>query len=145
VEAENRAMQHALGFRSFSAALHFFKEWPDQAHAAQLVLTRAPEIDGNLYFLLDPAAQLIEGKHPLAATLLRRAMIEDTLEGAKSTRYKHAARHLLECASIAPSIQDFGVFETPESFVSRLRARHSRKTGFWTQMAERVSGGGSRR
>ena len=37
VEAENRAMQHALGFRSFSAALHFFKEWPDQAHAAQLV------------------------------------------------------------------------------------------------------------
>ena len=131
-------MQHALGFRSFSAALHFFKEWPDQAHAAQLVLTRAPEIDGNLYFLLDPAAQLIEGKHPLAATLLRRAMIEDTLEGAKSTRYKHAARHLLECASIAPSIQDFGVFETHESFVARLRARHSRKTGFWTQMAERV-------
>src|SRR4051812_47768853 len=115
-------MQHAHGFRSFSAALHFFKEWPDQAHAAQLVLTRAPEIDGNLYFLLDPAAQLIEvtnpsvkyvtqqpgmtqgseeterkrcyvfdarvSKHPLAATLLRRAMIEDTLEGAKSTRYK---------------------------------------------------------
>ena len=88
--------------------------------------------------MLDPAAQLIEGKHPLAATLLRRAMIEDTLEGAKSTRYKHAARHLLECASIAPSIQDFGVFETHESFVARLRARHSRKTGFWTQMAERV-------
>jgi len=73
VEAEDRAKQHALGFRSFSAALHFFQEWPDQVHAAQLVLTRAPEIDGNLYFMLDPAARLIEGKHPLAATLLRRA------------------------------------------------------------------------
>jgi hypothetical protein len=48
-----------------------------------------------MYYLLDPAAQLIEGKHPLAATLLLRAMIEDTLDGAKSTRYKHAARHLL--------------------------------------------------
>ena len=35
-------------------------------------------------------------------------MIEDTLNGAKSTRYKHAARHLLECASLAPGIQDFG-------------------------------------
>jgi len=109
------------------------------------VLTRVPEIDGNLYFLLDPAAQLIEGKYPLAATLLRRAMIEDTLEGAKSTRYKHAARHLLECASIAPSIQDFGVCETHEGFVARLRARHSRKIGFWTQVAERASGGGRRR
>jgi uncharacterized protein DUF6880 len=42
----------------------------------------------------DPAAQLIEGKHPLAASLLRRAMIEDTLNGTKSSRYKHAARHL---------------------------------------------------
>ena len=32
----------------------------------------------SLYHLLDPAARLIEGKHPLAATLLRRAMVEDT-------------------------------------------------------------------
>ena len=136
VEAEERAMQHALGFRSFSAALDFFREWPDQARAAQLVLARAPEIDGNLYFLLDPAAQLIEGKHPLAATLLRRAMIEDTLDGAKSTRYRHATRHLLECASLAPGIQDFGAFETHESFVARLRAKHGRKTGFWGQVSE---------
>jgi hypothetical protein len=140
VEAEERAMKHALGFRSFSAALGFLTEWPDQARAAQLVLARASEIDGNLYYLLDPAARLIEGKHPLAATLLRRAMIEDTLEGAKSTRYKHAARHLLECQSLAPSIKDFGVFETHEAFVSRLRAEHGRKTGFWAQVSE-VSGG----
>ena len=140
VEAEERAMRHALGFRSFSAALDFFTGWPDQARAAQLVLARASEIDGNLYYLLDPAARLIEGKHPLAATLLRRAMIEDTLDGAKSTRYKHAARHLLECQSLAAGIQDFGTFETHEAFVSRLRARHGRKTGFWSQVSE-VSGG----
>src|SRR5580692_12821837 len=106
----------------------FLRGWPDQARAARLVLTRAAEIDGNLYYLLVPAAQLIEGKHPLAATLLRRAMIEDTLDGAKSTRYKHAARHLLECRSLAASARDFGEFQTHEAFVSRLRARHGRKT-----------------
>src|SRR3954466_8553123 len=137
VEAEERAMRHALGFRSFAAALGFFTGWPDQARAAQLVLARASEIDGNLYYLLNPAAQLIEGKHPLAATLLRRAMIEDTLEGAKSSRYRHAARHLLECQALAPGIQDFGVFETHEAFVGRLRARHGRKTGFWAQVGSR--------
>jgi hypothetical protein len=136
VEAEERAMKHALGFRSFSTALDFFTGWPDQARAAQLVLARASEIDGNLYHLLDPAARLIEGKHPLAATLLRRAMIEDTLDGAKSTRYKHAARHLLECRSLLAGIQDFGTFETHEAFVGRLRARHGRKTGFWSQVSE---------
>jgi hypothetical protein len=100
------------------------------------VLTRAAEIDGNLYYLLVPAAQLIEGKHPLAATLLRRAMIEDTLDGTKSSRYKHAARHLLECVSLASSIQNFGIFETHETFASRLHAKHGRKTGFWAQVAE---------
>jgi hypothetical protein len=92
-------MRHALGFRSFPAALDFLRGWPDHARAARLVLTRATEIDGDLYYLLEPAGQLIEGKHPLAPTLLRRAMIEDTLNGAKSSRYKHAARHLLECSS----------------------------------------------
>jgi hypothetical protein len=30
---------------------------------------------------------------------------------SKSSRYKHAALHLLECASLALSIQDFGTFE----------------------------------
>ena len=142
VEAEERAMQHALGFKSFSVALDFLYRWPDLAHAAQLVLTRAAELDGNLYYLLDPAAQTIEGKSPLAATLLRRAMIEDTLDGAKSTRYKHAARHFLECLSLAPGIQDYGTFETHDAFVARLRARHGRKVGFWTQASE---ASGSRR
>jgi hypothetical protein len=136
VEAEKRAMRHALDFRSFQAALDFLRGWPDQARAARRVLTRAAEIDGNLYYLLVPAAQLIEGKHPLAATLLRRAMIEDTLDGTKSSRYKHAARHLLECVSLASSIQNFGIFETHETFASRLHAKHGRKTGFWAQVAE---------
>ena len=78
----------------------------------------------------------MEGKHPLAATLLRRAMIEHTLNRAKSTRYKHAARHLLECASLEPRITDVGNVETHDSFVGRLRAKHGRKVGFWYQLNE---------
>jgi hypothetical protein len=136
VEAEERAMRHVLGFRSFPVALNFLRGWLDQARAAQLVLARATEIDGNLSYLLEPAAQLIEGRHPLAATLLRRAMIEDTLDGAKSARYKHAARHLLECLTLASSIQDFGAFETHETFASRLHTKHGRKVGFWGKVAE---------
>ncbi len=140
VEAEERALKHASGFKSFPAALNFFRAWPNQARAAALVLARASEVNGNMYYLLDPVAQLIEGKHPLAATLLRRAMIEDTLDGAKSSRYKHAARHLLECASLAPGIQDWGTSGTHEAFADHLRTKHGRKTGFWTQMSERAEG-----
>ena len=36
-------------------------------------------------------------------------------------------------------IRDYGTFETDETFNSRLRASHARKTGFWKQIAE-VSG-----
>jgi hypothetical protein len=38
--------------------------------------------------------------------------------------------------SLASSIQDFGTFETHETFASRLHAKHGRKTGFWAQVAE---------
>jgi hypothetical protein len=132
VLAEERAMEHALGFRDFATALHFFHTWPAHRQAAQLVLERHAEINGNLYYLLDPVARWLEGSHPLVATLLRRAMIEDTLDGAKSKRYRHAARHLAGCRSLASMISDYGQFETHDAFVARLQARHSRKSGFWS-------------
>jgi hypothetical protein len=100
------------------------------------VLERSAESDGNVYFLLDPAAKALEGKHPLAATLLRRAMIEDTLNGAKSKRYRHAARHILECQALSSSIEDYAAFETHDAFVKRIRSKHGRKTGFWSRVAE---------
>jgi hypothetical protein len=136
VLAEERAMEHALGFRDFSTALHFLHTWPAHRKAAQLVLERHAEIKGNLYYLLDPVARWLEGSHPLAATFLRRAMIEDTLDGAKSKRYRHAARHLAECRSLASIISDYGQFETHDAFVARLRARHGRKSGFWPLVAD---------
>jgi hypothetical protein len=136
VATEERAMEHALGFRSFSTALHFFHTWPEPRWAARLVRERHAEIDGNLYHLLDPVARWLEGADPLAATLLRRAMIEDTLEGAKSKRYRHAARHLAECRSLASFISEFGRFETHGDLVARLRAKHGRKTGFWPLVAD---------
>ena len=76
--------------------------------------------------------------------LLRRAMIEDTLEGAKATRYGHAARHLLECRGLEAGIGDHGGFETHEAFVARLRARHGRKAGFWSRVEE-LGGASGRR
>ena len=100
------------------------------------MLERGREIDGNLYLVLDPAAKALEGKQPLAAALLRRAMIEGTLEGTKATRYRHAARHLRECRALEAGIGDHGGFETHDAFLAGLKARHGRKTGFWGQVAE---------
>ncbi len=131
VEAEERAQSFALGYPSIHQALIFLVSWPALDHAAELVVSRADELDGDHYEILGPAADSLEGKHPLAAMVLRRALIDFALEQARSKRYRHAARHLLQCESLAREISDFGRFEPHETYLARLRREHGRKSGFW--------------
>jgi hypothetical protein len=70
-------------------------------------------------------------RSPLAATLLLRAIIDFTLENARFKRYKHAARHVEECARLAASIGDYAGFETHAEYDARIRDKHCRKTSFY--------------
>ncbi len=134
-EAEQRALRHALTHADFHQALAFLLAWPDLQRSNQLVLARAKELNGDLYELLSPAADALENKHPLAATLVRRAMITFALTTARSSRYKHAARHLHQCASLAGRLQDFGGEPDHQAYQQALRAAHGRKTAFWQEVA----------
>jgi hypothetical protein len=131
IEAEERALNLVSGTENHLHALHFLTAWPALDKAAQLVERRAGEWDGNRYEYLTPAADALETKHPLAATILRRAMIDYTLKNAKSKRYRHAARRLLECESLAAVIVDFRMIAPHKVYVSALKAQHGRKAGFW--------------
>ena len=70
-------------------------------------------------------------EHPLAATLILRAMIDFTLSKAKSTRYEYAARNLTKCSRLALDIRDFQTHETHDAYMQRLRRDHGRKRSFW--------------
>ena len=131
VEAEDQALGAVAGHPNVHAALAFLVEWPAHERAARLVHLRIKEIDGDRYELLDPAATALEGKHPLAAVLLRRALIEVTLQKGRATRYKHAARHVREIDSLNAQIKDYAGFETHDQFMARLLKTHPRKIGFW--------------
>ena len=111
-------------------------EWPAHERASRLVLSRKKDIDGDRYELLDPAAGLIEGKYPLAAVLLRRALIEVTLRNPSHT-LQAAARHVHKIDSLNSQIRDYENFETHEQFMERLRKTHPRKTGFWPLLQDR--------
>jgi hypothetical protein len=63
-------------------------------------------------------------------------MITDTLAGAKSRRYRHAARHLAECAATAPLLPDHAGHPTHDTFRATLKQQHSRKYGFWEMLAD---------
>ncbi len=135
VEAEERALNHADRYASMLQAMAFLVSWPAVERAERLVVTRAGELDGDHYEILLPAADALAGKHSLAATLVLRAMIDFTLTKARSSRYRHAARHLMECASLAAAIGDFGAFESHGAYAARLKAEHGRKSGFWSLIA----------
>ncbi len=95
------------------------------------MLRRAKELNGDHYEILSPAADTPAGKYPLAATLLRRAMIDFALKQNRVKRYQHAARHLAECDSLLAAIGDFGSFESHERYSASLKNEHGRKASFW--------------
>jgi Family of unknown function (DUF6880) len=131
IEAEEKALDLAVDHPHLGAAINFLIRWPAHERAARVVVTRADALDGNSYDTLSAAADTLETEHPLAATILRRAMIKNTLDGAKSKRYRHAARHLAECASCDALIEEYLDFPAHAAFVEALKQKHGRKYGFW--------------
>ena len=131
IEAEEKALDHAQRFHNRLTALLFLVSWPALDRAAALVIEHAGDFAGVFHEILIPAADALAARHPLAATLLLRAMIDLTLSQGESTRYKHAARHLLECSSLSPTIQDFGAFETHDAYEARLRREYHYEPSFW--------------
>ena len=146
VDAEELALQHTLTYPHIYPALHFLISWrhkeagykPSKAlaldKAATLIETRYAEIDGRHYELLAPAASVLEARHFLASCLLHRTQIDFALNNARSSRYKHAARHLMACESLDETIEDYAEHGTHKDYLADLREQHGRKTSFWAHL-----------
>jgi hypothetical protein len=135
IEAEERAMAHAATNHNLLPALGFFIEWPAPDHAARLLIARHKQINGDNYEFLVPAAEAVSERHPLAATVALRAMIDFTLNEARAKRYGYAVQHLSTCADLARRIENFAPIDPHDVYVARLKAKHGKKSGFWGQLA----------
>jgi hypothetical protein len=102
------------------------------------VLEAARPLNGDLYLLLSPLAELLEKPHPLAATVCLRAMINFTLRVARPKRYPHAARHLETCHRLAAAISDWGELDDHRGYMLQLRRDHDRKRGFWSEVPKQI-------
>ena len=131
IEAEERALRLASKHPNVHQALAFLIDWPANDLAAAEILVRCDELDGDQYWLLSPIADALEQRHPLAATLVLRAMIDLSLDAAKYKRYGHAIRHLQTCQHLAGRIDDFAGHPNHTDYVAGLKRRHGRKSGFW--------------
>ena len=131
MEAEERALTYVAETGDKHTALQFLIQWPALERAGALVRAAPYTWNGDLYELLRPAAEALDACDPVASTILRRAMIEFTLETARSKRYRHAARHLAECQSLANSLAKQSSVPSHKDYLQRLKTKHGRKTGFW--------------
>lgn len=131
IEAEERALQYAENYPQLETAVGFLVKWPAFEVADRVIQKRHHKLNGNLYGTLNTVAQALDADFPVSASLVRRAMIIDTLEGAKSKRYKHAARHLAECRASDFSIKEYGYIMSHEAFLQKIKQDHGRKTSFW--------------
>ena len=131
MEAEERAMAHALAHPDRNLALSFLVVWPNLEAANRLVRAHHASMDGRDYGRLRPAAEALAERYPAAATLLHRALAEDVLRRASSRQYGYAARDVQACASLSPLLAEETGLEKHEAFLARLRREHGRKAGLW--------------
>jgi hypothetical protein len=130
-EALDKALLYAQDFPDLTKALSFLMAWPALSHASARIIKDAHKLDGNDYEWLTELAITLDEKHPLAATLARRAMIHFALTKAKTNRYKYVARHIRECALSAAHIDDWHGHDDHQNWLAPLIDAHPRKFGVW--------------
>jgi hypothetical protein len=138
VEAEERACEVARQHASPEAALKFFLDWPRLDLAADLIVTHRQHWHGGDWHFLPKIASLLERDHPLAATILYRALLDDILDKARSKAYVHGAKYLAKLALLADEADASRPAEVPDhtTYLTALKADHPRKSGFWRQAVE---------
>lgn len=129
-EAEEELLEAVLGHPLFHPALEFLHRWPDQRRAARLIEARPEQLNGANEPLLSAVAASLEARHPLAASLCLRAMIEEVLDLAQTSRYARAVRQLDSCRRLAGAIGDWGRIPPHNAYVRGLLRAYGHRMGF---------------
>ncbi|HMQ40185.1 MAG TPA: hypothetical protein PKC09_02830 [Paracoccus sp. (in: a-proteobacteria)] len=138
IEAEERAHAFALEKAEPELALQFFLDWPRLDLAAKLITTHPHRWDGGDWHILPKVAGLLEHEHPLASTILYRALLDDILDRARSKAYGHGAKYLGKLgllAGEADPIRPSGMVDHA-TYLARLKTAHPRKSGFWARVGD---------
>lgn len=136
LDAEEEALTLAEQFPDIATAVNFLLKWPSATLAARVIVQRVTELNGDDYIWMTNAANDLDAEFPLAATLLRRSMIESILKETKKKRYRHAVKHLAACAISDASIPEYLPFATHEEFMRKLRKDHKTIQRFWALVSE---------
>ncbi|WP_417211694.1 DUF6880 family protein [Antarctobacter sp.] len=138
IEAGDRALAYALDMAAPEAALQFFLDWPRTDLAAKLIMMHPDHWDGGDWHILPKVASVLEHDHPLAATILYRALLDDILTRTRSKAYGHGATYLGKLALLAENADANrpGEMADHATYLAELKQAHHRKSGFWARVGE---------
>jgi Glutamine amidotransferase domain len=83
------------------------------------------------------AAETLEPDHPVAATILYRALLDDILNRARSPAYGRAARYLEKLDALAAHGDAASSIASHETYRASMSQKHGRKSGFWSLVKAR--------
>lgn len=136
VEREEEALKLAEKHSNATAALTFLVGWPDYRRAGTLVRSRLNELNAAADLILEPVAEALAHKDPLAATLLYRRLTDESLRRGSAARASGAARYFRQSASLAGDIADWEGRPDHASYARHLRSQHPRKASFWRRVSD---------
>lgn len=135
--AKAQALEFAKETPLLSRAVEFLADLSEWALVDALLIARASDIDGANYHEYRKISKMLgKSGYPLSAVLLRRAILEDILDAARSRAYKYAASDLKLCCEFAEQVKDWREFETQSQFIHRLKLEHGKKYSFWDQACD---------
>jgi hypothetical protein len=87
---------------------------------------------------LPKVAGLLEHDHPVAATILYRALLDNILDRARSKAYGHGAKYLGKLTLLASEADPSrpGGMVDHATYLAKLKTAHLRKSGFWARVGD---------
>ena len=131
IEAEERELDFAMSSNRTYSAFRLMLEWPDFDRAAKLVFRTQSEDVANLIEVPDHLLGDLELRHPLAVTIIYRCAIAENLALGGQGRVKLAAKLLLDCARLAPSVEDFEDYGNHDEYLDDLGSVRSSRSKLW--------------
>ncbi len=127
----------AHAHRYAESSLTFLLEVGETERAAQDVEAHVEHLSGGRWDVLPGLARRLEkAGHATAASLLYRLLLEDILDEARSSAYRHAALDGKALDRLAPRAEFGPPHESATGFRARLTERHRRKSSFWRELGE---------
>ncbi len=130
---KEKAAGAAREHRDAHAALSLLSNLLPDA-AAGLVSCRLKEFSGDLDIVLRPASERLAVRHPLAAILLRRRIVDAALARVRTQSYGQVVKDLIATEELAAQVADWQGFPSQDAYRMEVARRHRAKTTFWARM-----------